>query len=332
MDQMLRIRDYRRMRVAFLSLFLVSVLLSAPLLVEAQERKLNFDGKCRVNAHGSEFNALVMSADGQRLFVASEKGHTIVWNIAAGRVEQTLDQSEPIHLIATLAGAQEFVAAGSNHFEPRNAVIRRWDAKTGAYVDLDGVDKSSFPAALSTEPNTGLIALTTLEGVIHVWDATSNRRIATAVSANRRWLAVVDDGRKITVFDLTTLRKRSIASKSRDAGPLDVTDDGRYVYRVAHGGRLLKWDMKSSKFTESVLQQIRDVHSNVDFMTLANDDKWVVVTGNHGDVGIFDRVTGRLLSYTQVRAAASYVERVWIRGDRMISTTDTGVLFDGRLR
>lgn len=667
---MLRNRDNRRMQAAFVALFLIGVLMLVPTAVRAQDRELDFDGRHRINAHGTEFNGLAMSADRERLFVATEKGHTIVWNIAAGRVEQRLDQSQPVHLIAALAGAQEFVAAGSNHFEPRNAVIRRWDAKTGVHADLDGVDKSSFPLALATEPNTGLIALTTIEGAIHVWEAASNRKIATwelkeipfnaalvgrdlyvltvdrrafdeqeepteiaivkfnvddpkagpldylrlperkwqslevtpdrrallvtyesqnndgerlktvlidpvskneiarlpgsniawidstklvefdwrhpkqlveiqpggnvvtrglgfmpaddpvnalgisgqvasadgskawatysrvggllefdlatkkmksliyerpgaytisvesvdgeagqlltggsdgyvrlwklsdislireypllgpayfvrdaillaggdraivsvvriqkdreameqeplhvllldlktsqhrkiaevqlwrhrlavvdnqiplpridriqflsvetgqvlrevrlsspplasAVSANKRWLAIVDNARRITVFDLTTLKNKSIASKSQDAGPLAITDDGRYVYRVVYGGELLKWDMKTATFTKSVLQRIRDVHSSVDFMMLANDDKWIVVAGNHGDVGIFDRVTSRLVSYTSVSAAAFWVERVWIRGDRMIFTTDTGALFDGRLK
>lgn len=659
---MLRINDNRRMQAAFLPLALV---LLCSVAVLAQERELMFEGRHRVTAHGSEFNGLVLSADGQRLFVASEKGQALVWDIAAGRIDRRLDQPAPIHLIAGLAGPQEFITAGSYHYQPRNAVIRRWDAKAGTHLDLEGIDKNSFPAALATEPNTGLIALTTLEGAVHVWAAASNKQIAkweikdiplyavllgrdlyvatidrksfddqkqpnetaivkfnvddpksgptdylriperkwtsleatpdyrmlvgaydtpgerqtvlidpaskteiaelpqgnfawinpsrfvtfgfiypngiaqvqangtvttekfepkkqesgnmlgvsgqvanadgskvwasyskagglveidlvtkkvtklfeersgayamsvdsedgeaghlltggadgyvrlwnlsdislikeyallgpnyavthtillpsardavvglvrirldhdaqqqepvnillldletgqhkkiveahlwrtqvavvnnelllpqgdrieflsletgqvtrevrlrslilgAAVSANRKWLAIVDDAQKTTVFDLTTLKKRSIASQSKDAGPMAVTNDGRYVHRVAHGGRWLSWDMKTAKFQEAVLTQVREMHSNVDFVTLANDDKWVVVAGNHGDVGIFDRVTARLVSYTRVSAAAFYVEKVWVRGDRLIFTTDTGTLFDGRLR
>jgi hypothetical protein len=66
-------------------------------------------------------------------------------------------------------------------------------------------------------------------------------------------------------------------------------------------------------------------------MTLANDDKWLVTAGNHGDVGIFDRATGSLVCYTQTSAAGFYVENVWVSGDRMVLTTDTGVMFEGRL-
>ncbi len=98
-------------------------------------------------------------------------------------------------------------------------------------------------------------------------------------------------------------RRTEIASKSTDAGPLAITNDGRYVYRVAHGGRLLMWDMKTSKFKETALTRVQEMHSNVDFVTLANDDKWVVIAGNHGDAGLFDRLTSRLVSYTRVSSA-----------------------------
>jgi len=66
-------------------------------------------------------------------------------------------------------------------------------------------------------------------------------------------------------------------------------------------------------------------------VVIRTDDQWLVTAGNHGDVGIFDRETGRLLCYTRTSAAAFYVEKVWINGSRMIFTTDTGVMFDGIL-
>ena len=66
-------------------------------------------------------------------------------------------------------------------------------------------------------------------------------------------------------------------------------------------------------------------------MALANNDQWLVTAGNHSDVGIFERETGRLLCYIQAGAAAMYVEKVWTNGNRMIVTTDTGVLYDGNL-
>ena len=154
----------------------------------------------------------------------------------------------------------------------------------------------------------------------------------TAVSANKRWLAVVDETNALTVFDLQSEQKRTIRIKPIDYGPVVVTDDGLHVYNLGVEGALTHWDLNTGKATSSVLDKIRENHSRVDFMILANDDRWLVTAGNHHDVGIFDRVTGRLVSYVQVGGAAFYVEKVWIKGKRMIVTTDTGVMYDGILR
>ena len=156
--------------------------------------------------------------------------------------------------------------------------------------------------------------------------------LQTAVSANSRWLAVIDYNKKLTVFDLTTGRKRTMSIKEEYAGPADITNDGRYVYLIGREGSLTTWDIVSGKTSTSVLARIREMHTRADFMTLANDDRWLVIAGNHRDVGIFDRATLKLLFYMQNAAAAHYVEQVWIRGNRMIVTNDTGVVHAGILK
>src|SRR5687768_16583286 len=93
----------RLLRTASLRFVSVLLLLPAFSISQAQsqaERELGFEGKHRVSAHGIELNGLTRSSDGQRLFVAGEKAEAIVWNLAAGRIERTLRQSTPVHMIA----------------------------------------------------------------------------------------------------------------------------------------------------------------------------------------------------------------------------------------
>jgi hypothetical protein len=120
--------------------------------------------------------------------------------------------------------------------------------------------------------------------------------------------------------------------KLDDIGPLVVTDDGVHVHSVADGGELIDWNIDTGEVTRSVLTIIRDMHTRVDFLNLANSDRWLVTAGNHHDVGIFDRATNRLVFFMQVSSAVWYVEKVWISGNRMIVTTDTGVMYDGILK
>ncbi|HEV2834548.1 MAG TPA: family 20 glycosylhydrolase [Pyrinomonadaceae bacterium] len=628
-------------------------------------RELQFEIKHRVNAHGDEFNGLAKSSDGQRLFTATEKGDIIVWNIAANRVERTLQNPSPAHLVASLSNPHEIVVAGSSHEEPLRPFIRKWNVETGAFTDLPGIDPSSAPIAIATETAAKLIAVATDEQRVVVWDAETNKQLAawklatlpisvaligrtvyvatvdanlrspydepkngaiiklkvdnpnrgptdflriagrtwrdldvspdrrllsatyqaygegsrvvaidpvskkelgkfagslpawidnsklmlfewldpseivqvslnappksiykfgrmeadtpgrafdttgqasnadgskawatyrkgsallefdratnkiktllggpsgayalsvnesagevltggadgyvrlwkledlslikeynvaktgyfvsnahlvpgsriaivgvrlarkptpnrpleptevfrldletgeqkklfdehswrsqlavvgneivyaegdsvrltriagdgtsrelkmngpivtTAVSANNRWLAVVDSTAQITVVDLTTLQRKAIEAKGKPNPPIVITNDGRYIYQIGHEGALTRWDVNTGAMTNSVLARIREMHSSVDFMTLANDDQWLVTAGNHGDVGIFDRTTGRLVCYTQTAASAFYVERVWTNGTRILLTTDTGVMYDGILK
>jgi hypothetical protein len=76
-----------------------------------------------------------------------------------------------------------------------------------------------------------------------------------------------------------------MATKADDWGPIVVANDGRYVYQVASEGQLTRWDVQTGEVSESVLTKVREMHTRADFMTLANDDKWLITAGNHGDVG-----------------------------------------------
>lgn len=643
---------------------LIVLLFASPVFAQTQfgEGDFKFDAKHRVNAHGDEYNSLAKSSDGQRLFTGTEKGDIIVWKITANRLERTLHQPSAIHYVAALSDPRELIAAGSNHVKPQNALVRKWNVETGTFVDLTGIDADSYPTALATDIDAGLIAVTTETGNVVVWDLQSNKQLAqwkingvpaavallgrdvyvaivdeespvrmgrgaivklnagdptqppaefmrgnrywnslnsspdrrllsatyqagfhgdqgvlidpitkqvvgnfeaaaslwldasklmlfswmdpfeiievtanaqpksirkfeqfesdtpgrafalsgqvinadnskvwasyskgpgllefdlttnkiktllgglsgayavsvvtqdgqtgelltgggdgyvrlwnlvdfsllkaykvagadqyvsdvhlvvgtrravveidrlrgpaeqpgpseivvldletgqqkklfdlyswrariaivnnqiaypegdrikfrnldgtqvarelrvngfigaTAISANRRWLAVIDETQKLTVFDLQTAQKKTIPIKLSEPGPLVITDDGLHVYSIGSEGALTHWNVRTGKATSSVLTRIREMHTNVDFMTLANDGRWLVTAGNHHDVGIFDRATGRLVFYTQVGGAAFYVEKVWIKGKRMIVTTDTGVMYDGVLQ
>lgn len=650
------------MNRAWLILLLLFVF-SSSALAQAQigEGDFKFAVKHRVNAHGDEFNALAKSSDGQRIFTGTEKGDIIVWNVATNRLERTLHQPSAVHFVGALSDPRELIAAGSNRVKPHNALVRKWNIETGTFVDLPAIDADSYPTALATDLDAGLLAVTTVTGNVAVWDLQANKQLAqwkinsvpvavallgrdvyvatideqsvvqmgrgaivklnvddqnqpptefmrgnrywqslnaspdrrllsaiyqagfhgdqgilidpiakqpvgnfeaaaslwldasklmlfswmdpmeivqvapnvpaksrrkferfesdtpgrafdlsgqvinadgskvwasytkgpgllefdlttnkiktliggpsgayavsvvtpegqtgelltggadgyvrlwnladfsllkeykvagpghyvsdaqlvagtrravvevnriigprdqpgpsdivhldlesgqqkklfdfyswrariaivnnqivypegdrikfrnldgsqvarelrvagfigaTALSANKRWLAVFEE-QNLTVFDLQSAQKKTMRIKPVDYGPVVVTDDGSHVYNLGVEGALTHWNVRTGRSTNSVLGRIRENHSRVDFMTLANDDRWLVTAGNHHDVGIFDRAIGRLAFYTQVEGAAFFVEKVWIKDKRMIVTTDSGVMYDGVLQ
>ncbi|HEY0728404.1 MAG TPA: hypothetical protein VGD38_10065, partial [Pyrinomonadaceae bacterium] len=167
-------------RIAIAALLVVLSCSSARAQLQALigEGDLKFAAKHRVNAHGDEFNSLTMSPDGQRLFTGTEKGDIIVWNVTTNRLERTLHQPSGIHFVAALQDARELIAASSNHIKPANSLVRRWNVETQTFVDLTGVDTDSFLTGLAIDTEAGLIAATSENGTVVVWDSSTNKQLA----------------------------------------------------------------------------------------------------------------------------------------------------------
>jgi WD40 repeat protein len=288
-------------------------------------------------------SALKQNNDTGQLLTGGADGYVRLWNLADMSLVKEFHVAAPrffvtdVHLLADGRRAVVGVKAIPNEREQRADPIEvlLLDLESGQQKKMFEVNWRARIAVVDNQiiyPAADRIKLTALDEPQNTRELkVAGAILSSAVSANSRWLAVMEE-KTLSVFDLTTLQKKTISIDPDDWGPYVVTNDGRYVYQMAREGQLTKWDVHTGEVTQSVLSRIREMHSTVDFITLANDDQWLVTAGNHGDVGFFDRLTGRLVFYTQTSAAASYVEKVWISGNRMIFTTDTGVMFDGVLK
>lgn len=286
------------------------------------------------------------SKDG-RLLTGGADGYVRLWNLSDFSLSREYHVAPPEHFVTTVhlapGGQQAVVGVMRIRKEPgppsANEIteVSLLNLETGERRKLLDVRWWRANIALiGTQlmyPDVDRIRLATLESARTIREFTAKAPILrSAVSANGQWLAILDSSQTLSVFEIPTGKQTTaMATKADDWGPIVVTNDGRYVYQVASEGQLTRWDPQTGEVRESVLAKIREMHTRADFMTLANDDKWLITAGNHGDVGIFDRATGNLVCYTQTSAAGFYVEKVWVGGDRMIVTTDTGVMFEGRL-
>ena len=149
-----------------------------------------------------------------------------------------------------------------------------------------------------------------------------------AVSANGALVVAANREGKIFCFDVTT-GKQTHASKHtvKSLTRLTITGDGHYVYTVNFESSLQKWDTRSDS-----VKELASIRGQARTLVLSSDEKRLAVGGNHHDVAIYDVETGERLTYFQVAAADFYVTNVWVNGDRLLFSTDAGVMFDGRLK
>ncbi|MFL6331967.1 MAG: WD40 repeat domain-containing protein [Pyrinomonadaceae bacterium] len=148
-----------------------------------------------------------------------------------------------------------------------------------------------------------------------------------AVSRNGRWLAAGGESGALNLFEVSTGRRvLSKTAQIDDISRIAVTGDGRYVYTTEWEAHLRRWDTRADTSDD-----IGEYRGQSSFLRLSKDERRVVVGGNHRDVGVYDAASGSTLAYFRVTASDFYVTNGWLSGDRLIFTTDSGVMFDGLL-
>ena len=63
-------------------------------------------------------------------------------------------------------------------------------------------------------------------------------------------------------------------------------------------------------------------------LRLSEDERCLVMGGNHRDYMVFDAESGEELDYGRTADADFYVTNGWLDGDRLIFTTDLGLLYE----
>ncbi|MBO0862002.1 MAG: WD40 repeat domain-containing protein [Chloracidobacterium sp.] len=156
--------------------------------------------------------------------------------------------------------------------------------------------------------------------------ATAERIVDFAVSANGKWLVIGDAKGSIYLFETRT---GNVAGQLKEAsasvGSLAVSSDGGAVYVINSPETLMRWDVKIDEF--KILTSVPFCYA----IRLSADESKILIGGHHRDVGIYDAKDGRELLSIAVASADFSVTNVWSSGERLIFTTDAGVLLDGRI-
>lgn len=174
------------------------------------------------------------------------------------------------------------------------------------------------------------------KAVLAKWtDGTTVREFAVdgeldefAVSANGEWLVAANKTGSLFRFEIKKGTRSTVGAESvKSLTGLTISNDGRYIYTTEFASDLRQWDAQTS-----LMEKMASIRGQARTLRLSRDEKEIAIGGNHRDVAVYDIATGERRLYFEVTASDFYVTNVWLGGDRLLFSTDAGVLFDGRVK
>ena len=145
-----------------------------------------------------------------------------------------------------------------------------------------------------------------------------------AVSESGNWIVAANEKGKLFRFETRTGKRLNVGTKNVESlTALAITNNGRFVYTTEFEANLRKWDTKSNS-----MKELASIRGQAKTLKLSRDEQEIVIGGNHRDVAVYDDVGERRL-YMMITASDFYVTNVWLGGDRLLFSTDSGVIFDG---
>jgi WD40 repeat protein len=150
-----------------------------------------------------------------------------------------------------------------------------------------------------------------------------------AVSANAKWLSVADKKGKLFLVDLTTGKQKALENeKVEDLTRIAVSNDGQFIYTATFFAQLVQWDTSAQK-SKTIADGFRGQASS---LQLSVDGNYAIIGGNHHDIAIYEIKTGERVFYNNdIDSSDFYVTNSWMKGNRLIFTSDGGVMYDGIL-
>ncbi|RPJ55075.1 MAG: hypothetical protein EHM23_27360 [Acidobacteria bacterium] len=148
-----------------------------------------------------------------------------------------------------------------------------------------------------------------------------------AVSRNGEWLGVAEKTGLLHLFETDTGRKIAASKEPiKDIGPIAVADDGKAIYTTEFYALLKRWIAQEDKF-----RVMGDIRGQTASLRVSTDGERLILGGNHQDVTVYSIENGAKLAAFETSAADFFVTDVWLSQNRLIMSTDTGVLIDADL-
>jgi WD40 repeat protein/serine/threonine protein kinase len=216
----------------------------------------------------------------------------VVWDVPSGQVKRVI--ASPLGPVIRLAFSPDgqWLACACNE---GIGILDTTDFGQRALMRMDGV------LAVGFSSDSRFLAFRTGTGVVHVWNATTNREIAV-LHLPSGWpcsLVFSPDGKILASADLQSVRlwqfagsneKLVLTGHKRGVTTLEFSPDGKLLATGGKDGRVMLWDPVTGK-RQRILPRFEDAVQTVAF---SPDGRLLAVGDYAGHLRIVDVATARL--------------------------------------
>lgn len=227
----------------------------------------NNDFPITLKGHSSDVNAVVFSANGQRLFTGSDDKTIKAWNLSAKQEIFTLrGHSGWIWAIAN-SSDNKMLASGS-----ADNTIKLWNSSTGKEIStLRGHLAGVTSVAFSPDGNT--LASGSWDKTIKLWNPSTNKEIRTlkghlqtvasvAYSPDGKMLASGSWDKTIKLWDLATGKViHTLKGHSKLIISIAFSPDGKTIASASKDNTIKLWDTETGKEIRTLTGHLDKVNS-----------------------------------------------------------------------
>jgi WD40 repeat protein len=273
----------------------------------------------------------VQESDGGLIATAGDDRFVRVWKQSDFSLAREFPTGEKgPQGVAIVPGGKTVIYSTSNQSPP--TAIMAGDIASGNATQLLSIPEAFVRVFHAAD---GFLYATSLRVILADPETGASKRefpieskIALAsTSPNGEWLAVGDENGSLYCFQLKTGK---LIGKSKEKinslSAIAVDNDGQSVITAEFTGALRRW--QPSADSSEVLTNA----GNIKTLYLSSDGKRLVLGGNHKDVAVYDLEARQAVFATRTDDADFEITNVWTAANRLIFTTDAGILFDGELR
>lgn len=235
----------------------------------------NFSALQTIKGHPSA-SVIAMSADGNTLVSGGNDKALKVWDLATGKLRQTLQSPSGAVLSVALSPDGKIAVSGGG-----DRMVRIWDLATGQQKSmLKG--HSDDVVAVAIRPDGKTLVSASRDGIVKTWDLATARLQAS-------YNTLPEPEKTFWSFIIT---------RGSNIRPLALSTDGKTAL-IADGDAVMVWNLTIGKL-QTHLQEFQLLPSNIRSGTISPDGKIAVIqyqtTKHDRQIKVWDTIAGEIIA------------------------------------